>query len=151
MATPQAMVSAPARLAAPDAGLPSAGAPDRWWTLWGDPELDAMVEKALAANADIRVAQAHVRAARALVSVSEAALYPSIAANGAAWGTVADTGADGALGSLLAPVSEGATGGGYLVGLGAQWEPDVFGAATPIPKRPRPLPTARNGWRKASR
>lgn len=127
LAQPKAMVSAPARLAAPDAGLPSAGAPDRWWTLWGDAGLDALVEKALVANADIRVAQAHVRAARALVSVSEAALYPSIAANGAAWGTVADTGADGALGSLLAPVSEGATGGGYLVGLGAQWEPDVFG------------------------
>lgn len=126
-AAPQAMVSAPARFAAPEALRPSAVAPDRWWTLWGDPGLDALVEKALAANADIRVAQAHVRAARALVSVSEAALYPSVAANGAAWGTVADTGADGALGSLLTPLSEGATGGGYLVGLGAQWEPDVFG------------------------
>lgn len=123
----QATVSPPARLAAPEAGLPSASVPDRWWTLWGDPGLDGLVEKALVANADIRVAQAHVRAARALVSVSEAALYPTVAANGAVWGTLADTGADGALGSLLAPFSEGTTGAGYLVGLGAQWEPDVFG------------------------
>jgi len=127
LASPQATVSPPARLVAPEAGLPSAGAPDRWWTLWGDPALNALVEKALVANADIRVAQAHVRAARALVSVSEAALYPTVAANGAAWGTLADTAADGALGSLLAPFSEGNTGAGYLVGLGAQWEPDVFG------------------------
>jgi outer membrane protein TolC len=85
------------------------------------------VDAALAANTDLRVARAHVEAARALASVAEAALYPTIAAQGAGWGNAGDTGIDGTAGSVLSPFTRGATGGGYLVGLGAQWEPDIFG------------------------
>jgi len=36
-----------------------------WWKSFGDPELDSLVERALQANLDLRIAQARVRAARA--------------------------------------------------------------------------------------
>ncbi|MEC3908993.1 TolC family protein [Sphingobium sp. CR2-8] len=38
---------------------------DRWWTLYGDPLLDTLVDDALAANTDIRVAVARIERARA--------------------------------------------------------------------------------------
>lgn len=41
--------------------------PDRWWRLYADPQLDALVEQALAANADLRVADANLRKASAVV------------------------------------------------------------------------------------
>ena len=122
-----ARITAPQRLDVPAANEASEGNLDRWWTLWKDPYLDALVDRALASNADVRVAEAHVRAARALVSVAESALYPSIAASGAAWVNAGDTDIDGALGSVLQPYTSGKTGTGYLIGLGAQWEPDIFG------------------------
>lgn len=41
--------------------------PDHWWRLYDDPRLDALVEDALAANADLRVADANLRKADAVV------------------------------------------------------------------------------------
>lgn len=127
LAEPTSRVAAPAQLDAVAAKGPLATPVDRWWMLWGDPALNRLVEKALVANADIRAAQAHVKAARALVSVAESALYPTIAANGSAWGSAGDADIDGTLGSLIAPYTQDNAAGGYLVGLGARWEPDVFG------------------------
>lgn len=42
-----------------------AGGLDRWWTLYNDPELSALVEGALAANTDVRAALARLEEARA--------------------------------------------------------------------------------------
>ena len=39
-----------------------------WWSLFGDPMLDALVEQALAANTDLRVAAANLAQARAVLS-----------------------------------------------------------------------------------
>ncbi|HEX2649470.1 MAG TPA: efflux transporter outer membrane subunit [Burkholderiales bacterium] len=50
----------------------------RWWTLYGDPALDALVEEALKSNTDLAVAVARVDEARALVKDAEAALYPTV-------------------------------------------------------------------------
>lgn len=41
--------------------------PDRWWQLYGDPQLDAYVREALAANTDLRAADANLRRASATV------------------------------------------------------------------------------------
>lgn len=43
----------------------TAAAQDRWWTLYDDPLLNRMVDDALAANTDIRVAVARIERARA--------------------------------------------------------------------------------------
>ena len=39
--------------------------PDDWWRLYDDPELDALVGQAFAANADLAAAQANLSVARA--------------------------------------------------------------------------------------
>ena len=41
--------------------------PDHWWRLYADPRLDMLVEQALAANADLRVADANLARADAVV------------------------------------------------------------------------------------
>ncbi|MHA6717855.1 efflux transporter outer membrane subunit [Sphingomonas sp. RS6] len=50
--------------------------PDKWWRLYDDPRLDALIEQALAANADLRVADANL--ARADAVIAEAAAGRSI-------------------------------------------------------------------------
>jgi hypothetical protein len=50
---------------------------DRWWTLYNDPVLTRMVEDALAANTDIRVAAARVERARAMLRNAKAARLPT--------------------------------------------------------------------------
>ena len=56
----------------------SARPTDRWWSVFGDPALDKLVDEALAHNQDIALAVARVDEARALVGVSESQLWPSI-------------------------------------------------------------------------
>lgn len=48
-----------------------------WWTRYGDPQLDALVEAALAGNPTLKIAEARLRLANAAAGVSEADLYPS--------------------------------------------------------------------------
>lgn len=51
---------------------------ERWWTAFNDPQLDGLVDEALAHNLDLATAMARVDAARALVTSSEAPLFPSL-------------------------------------------------------------------------
>ncbi len=46
--------------------------PEKWWQLYNDPRLDVLVEQALAANTDLRAADANLRRAAAVVKQSEA-------------------------------------------------------------------------------
>lgn len=55
---------------------------DRWWHVFRDPQLDALVEEATRSNHDVRLAQARVREARAEAGVTRSALFPSLNANG---------------------------------------------------------------------
>lgn len=55
---------------------PTALTPD-WWTLYGDPTLNALEEEALAANQSIQAAMARVEQARATASGTRSAFYPS--------------------------------------------------------------------------
>jgi NodT family efflux transporter outer membrane factor (OMF) lipoprotein len=100
----------------------------RWWMAWHEPALDALINEALEANTDIRTAQAHLAEARAMTTVAESALYPTVFAQGSVWGAEADWRTPTVplfpLGSA-SKVSSGAYGG--IAGLGASWEPDVFG------------------------
>ena len=56
----------------------------RWWTLYGDPHLDLLVDEALAHNTDLRVAAARVEEARAQLTVVRSDQYPAVGANAAA-------------------------------------------------------------------
>jgi len=73
---------APPKLAVPAAYEPASGAaaaPARWWTTLADARLDGLVQRALAESPDIQVAEAHLRQARALQGVQDAAGGPSLA------------------------------------------------------------------------
>jgi multidrug efflux system outer membrane protein len=61
---------------APAAGKKTIG--DRWWTLYGDPVLDHIVQEALAHNQDLAQATARVDEARALLRIADSALVPSV-------------------------------------------------------------------------
>lgn len=106
-ATPMATWSEPA--AARD---PAALA--RWWALFDDPLLGDLVQQALQANTDIRLARTSLAQARALRTVTAAALQPQVDA-----------------GASAGRSRSGATRGNRLqAGLDASWELDVFGANT---------------------
>ena len=105
---------------------------DRWWRLWGDARMNALIERALAASPDIRAAQANLRAARALADVAESALYPTAVAAAAAGAGTADWRNASAWRTLAPPYSaalpSSADARGLAAGVGAVWEADVFGA-----------------------
>ncbi len=50
----------------------------QWWRTFGDPQLAALVERALANNTDIAIAAARVREARAQTTAVRAALLPTL-------------------------------------------------------------------------
>src|SRR4030042_5221197 len=55
-----------------------------WWTLFNDPELSSLVNRAIAGNLDLKKARAKVREARAKRSVARADLFPTLNASGSA-------------------------------------------------------------------
>jgi len=68
-------------LALPEAYSPAGAAgeiPDRWWSLFGAPALDRLVDEALAANRDLAVAAARVEEARALAGVARGERFPQV-------------------------------------------------------------------------
>ncbi len=52
---------------------------DNWWTAFGDPQLDRLIDMGLAGNPDLAGALARVRAAQAAIGVQQAADLPQIA------------------------------------------------------------------------
>ena len=66
----------------PAAGKGGAAVRAEWWKSLGDPELDALVAKALAANADLRVAVGRVEQAAAVLGETEGAALPQVDAVG---------------------------------------------------------------------
>src|SRR5688572_6745076 len=51
---------------------------ERWWSLYGDPALDALVDEALANNRDLAIAAARVDEARALLRITDAQRMPTV-------------------------------------------------------------------------
>lgn len=97
--------------------------PAQWWTSFADPTLNALVDRAVASNPDLRLAQARVREARALRGIAAADGLPTIDATGAfsrrrTSANTIDTGPGSDLGQ---------TRNLYQVGFDAMWELDVFG------------------------
>jgi outer membrane protein, multidrug efflux system len=50
----------------------------QWWTVFGDPTLNALEEQAQAANQDLKAAAARVQQARALTQAARASWFPSL-------------------------------------------------------------------------
>lgn len=55
---------------------------DRWWEVYGDPQLDRLVETAIRNSPSLRLAQARIRMAQGAAVAAGAGLYPSVDAGG---------------------------------------------------------------------
>ncbi len=102
-------------------GTQAADAQDMWWRLYEDPTLDRLVERALTANTDLRVAAANLRRAQAVLREARAARFPSTDLTGGAhYGD--GFGGNGGVGQLPGGAQWSATGG-----MDIAWEVDLFG------------------------
>ena len=133
--------SAPAAWSAEaDEGLtPDAEVLTEWWTSLDDPLLVALIERAAAANHDLRVATSRVREARAFFSVARSRGLPDVGT--AATYTRSGISEEG-VGLGPVAVNQGLVDREedfYEVGFDASWELDVFGGV----RRSRQAATAR--------
>ncbi len=101
--------------------------PARWWTSLNDPELNHLVELAVAGSPEVEEAQAKLRDARAVLAQQGAGIFPNSGLSTAYLRTRNLSSLLGAAGG-----SSGGDGGGgsmnlYALGLDATWEADIFG------------------------
>lgn len=118
-------VDAPAAWTSAAAEITSAERADlaEWWTVFGDPALDALVGRALEGSRDLRIAEARVREARALAGIADGALPPSAGA-GASYDRSSASG-NGTQSLTPFPVDDRQSL--YRAGFDAAWEIDLFG------------------------
>ncbi len=91
----------------------------RWWNGFDDPILNSLVERAVRANYDLRLAESRIRQARATQGTASAGLWPTLNA-GASY-----TQSQGGTGS--SSLAGGSTSDLFRMGLDASWELDFFG------------------------
>ncbi len=111
--------STPAAPAFKEAAGWSAAAPadalDRgpWWEAFDDPVLSALVQRVQVSNQTVAAAVAAYDQARAALREQRAALFPSVSLNGS--------------GTRSGGQGRTASANSYQLGIGASWEPDVWG------------------------
>lgn len=69
-------------VASSDPALSEAPLPLNWWRLYSNPRLDALVQEALSANTDLRMANANLERSRALLREARTLRQPSVAVDG---------------------------------------------------------------------
>jgi NodT family efflux transporter outer membrane factor (OMF) lipoprotein len=102
----------------------------KWWEVYGDKDLDALMEQVNVSNQNIKQAEAQYRAARALVQAARAAYFPTVSAAAsvtrAPGGAHVVTGGGSAGGSTIAGTT-GKVTNTYTASLDASWEIDIWG------------------------
>jgi NodT family efflux transporter outer membrane factor (OMF) lipoprotein len=108
-----------------DAGISLSRTPlqiDRWWTLFRDPVLNRLVDRALAQNLDLAAADARIQQSRALARGASANRLPS--AQGSSFANVQRDSREAGGNPSSA---SGASYGFYSGQIDASWEVDLFG------------------------
>jgi outer membrane protein TolC len=127
----------------PNAITPAEGDLSLWWTQFGDPELSALVGRAIQGNLDLKTALSRVREAREQEIVAGAAALPKLNADADVNHThISQNSGLSQLANLFGGGSGSGGGSGnggsgfalpgggfttYTVGFDASWEIDVFG------------------------
>ncbi len=125
----------------PSKTTPDPAALVEWWQAFNDPSLSALVEMAIRANLDLRLAEARIRQARAALGVAGGAFWPEVDATALyerSHSSIVSIGPSG--GGSSGGGAGGSSGGGssegvsiapfrelFQVGLDASWEIDIFG------------------------
>jgi len=112
---------APQQWSAEMAGGLTATEPDtdtlaQWWTIFNDPELSGLEERAVNGNLDLQTARSRIQEARALRGISQSRIFPAVEATAAA--------------SKRRSSESGGSGMEvefYAAGFDAGWELDIFG------------------------
>lgn len=106
-----------------EASVSATAWPDqRWWTAFGDPQLDALVDEALAGAPSLAAADARARKAAAQAGVAEAARKPTLGAGAQVLGLQLPE-------SLAGPDLGGHFSVADLLTLSFAWNPDIWGAS----------------------
>lgn len=92
----------------------------KWWEIFGDAQLNALVEQIDISNQNVRIAEAQFRQARALVQQARAALFPSVTANASATRSGSSSGSGNS-------TRAGGVINSYNLALDAGWEVDIWG------------------------
>jgi len=93
-----------------------------WWLVFNDPALNQLIADATKANANLAVAAARVKQARAIAGIAEADRIPQIGVNAGG-----ERGRESALSMNLPQGTPVATGNIYQANLTASYEVDLFG------------------------
>lgn len=99
----------------PEEGASLADLP--WWAVFEDPELQKLIDRALEANLDLRVAAARVRQSRAFVGVARSELLPQVGYSGNA----------ARQNSVVIPVFPPQTYNFFTGAFNLAWEIDLWG------------------------
>lgn len=73
----------PAAWASQDNAAAASSAGEQWWTLFGDPVLDTLIQEGLRHNHDLAAAAARILEAEATLGITDADRYPIVTAHGA--------------------------------------------------------------------
>lgn len=112
-ASPARTVSEPVALPDTFTMAGEAVVPERWWTVFEDDALNAVVDTALMQNYDLRAAWERLRAARAVTDRQAALLLPAVEAT--------------ASGESTRPAEDDPSGDFFQAGLSASYEVDLWG------------------------
>lgn len=121
----KADVRLPAAYEAPPAAAIAPVALDRWWTVFGDDQLNGLIDTALAANPDAKSAAARLSEARATATSGLTRFLPQGDAAGSAKRTHTEQLSGKAIN--IPGFSSSGTSENYSANLNVSWELDLFG------------------------
>lgn len=107
-------------------GTSTAAPEDGWWRLYDDPALDQLIQRALAANTDLRVARANLLRAQNVLREAKVGRLPSGQTTASANYGNSDGGGNGNNGGS-GQGGSGSTQWSFNGGMDVDWEIDLFG------------------------
>ena len=100
-----------------------------WWTLFNDPVLNQLVPQVAVSNQTVAAAAAAVEESRAAVREQRAAFFPTLSLDAGVTrsGVGGKKSASSSSSSPSSTSTSSTTGNRFSLGLGASWEPDLWG------------------------
>jgi len=95
-----------------------------WWELFQDPQLNPLVQKALASNQNLQVAAARLQQAQAQLTIARSALFPAVELSGSA--SRSKDSANRPLAAYSQP-NQSTVQNDFLLGPSVNYELDLFG------------------------
>jgi outer membrane protein TolC len=92
----------------------------KWWEIFNDPQLNALIERANSANQSVALAEANFRAARAVIKESRSELYPRVTTNPSITNSRQSSSASQSPFTPKGAVTD------YSLPFDASWEPDFW-------------------------